>query len=255
MRDPFSLSGELALVTGASRGIGFGIANALASAGCDVILVSRTEADLQRAQTEISATGARAVAAAFDLTCIDSIASWFETLVEREGLPGILVNNAGLNRRGPATDLALSDWQHVLSLNLTATFELSRTFARRCIAQRKPAKIVNIASLMTAAARPDVSAYTASKGGVGQLTKALAVEWAQHGINVNAIAPGYIDTDLNTPLIQNPEFDAWVKRRCPLGRWGTPNDIAWPVVFLCSKAADFITGQVIYADGGWLATF
>lgn len=255
MLDPFSLSGELALVTGASRGIGLGIAKALAAAGCDVILVSRSEADLQQAQTAIGAAGAKAIAAPFDLTRIDSIASWFETLVEREGLPGILVNNAGLNLRGPAIDLALGDWQQVLSLNLTATFELSRTFARRCIAQGKPAKIVNIASLMTAAARRDVSAYTASKGGIGQLTKALAVEWAQHRINVNAIAPGYIDTDLNAPLIQDPEFDAWVKKRCPLGRWGTPEDIAWPVVFLCSKAAQFITGQVIYADGGWLATF
>ena len=123
------------------------------------------------------------------------------------------------------------------------------------IAAGRKGKIVNIASLMTAAARRGVSAYTASKGAVGQLTKALAVDWAEHGILVNAVAPGYIDTELNKALIEDAEFDAWVKKRCPLGRWGTPEDIAWPVVFLASPASDFITGQVIYVDGGWLSTF
>jgi len=116
-------------------------------------------------------------------------------------------------------------------------------------------KIINIASLMTAAARRTTAAYTASKGGLGQLTKALAVDWADQGILVNAIAPGYITTKLTEPLVNDPKFDAWVKQRCPLGRWGTPEDIAWPAVFLASAAADYITGQIIFVDGGWMATF
>jgi gluconate 5-dehydrogenase len=165
------------------------------------------------------------------------------------------VNAAGIQRRGLATELPLSDWNQVLAVNTTAIFELSRCFARGLIAAGRKGKVVNIASLMTAAARRGVSAYTASKGAVGQLTKALAVDWAEHGIHVNAVAPGYVDTELNKALIEDAEFDAWVKKRCPLGRWGTPEDIAWPVVFLASPASDFITGQVIYVDGGWLSTF
>jgi gluconate 5-dehydrogenase len=160
-----------------------------------------------------------------------------------------------MSRRGRAVDLSLEDWNEVMALNATAMFEVSRTFARRRIAEDKGGKIINIASLMTAAARPGTSPYTASKGAVGQLTKVLAVEWAAHGILVNAIAPGYIDTDLNKNLVADPAFDSWVKGRCPLGRWGMPMDIAWPIVFLASSAADFITGQVIFVDGGWLATF
>jgi gluconate 5-dehydrogenase len=142
-----------------------------------------------------------------------------------------------------------------MALNATAIFELSRSLARLLIREGRGGRVINIASLMTAAARPGTSPYTASKGAVGQLTKALAVEWAQHGILVNAIAPGYVDTDLNKVLVADPAFDSWVKGRCPLGRWATPEDIAWPVVFLASAAAGFITGQVIYVDGGWLATF
>jgi gluconate 5-dehydrogenase len=255
MLNAFSLNGKLALVTGASRGIGLGAASALAQAGSDVILVARGEADLQRAEDSLRASGAKVSGMAFDLAATESISSWFDTLVERFGVPDLLVNNAGITRRGLATELTLADWQLTLSINLTAMFEISRCFARHCISQRKPAKIVNIASIMTAAARRGTAAYTASKGGVGQLTKALAIDWAEHHIHVNAIAPGYIETDLNSALLQDPEFNAWVKKRCPLGRWGKPDDIAWPIVFLLSPASDFITGQVIYVDGGWLATF
>jgi gluconate 5-dehydrogenase len=255
MLDIFSLSGKLALVTGASRGIGLGAASALAQAGSDVILVARGEAGLQEAETSLRASGAKVSAVAFDLAATESISSWFDGLVERFGVPDLLVNNAGITKRGLATELTLADWQQTLSINLTAMFEISRCFARHCISQRKPAKIVNIASIMSTAARRGTVAYTASKGGVGQLTKALAIDWAEHHIHVNAIAPGYIETELTLALVQNSEFDAWVKKRCPLGRWGKPEDIAWPIVFLLSPASDFITGQVIYVDGGWLATF
>jgi gluconate 5-dehydrogenase len=183
------------------------------------------------------------------------IAPWLDEIFARYGTPDILVNSAGMQRRGPAVDLTLDDWNAVMTLNVTAMFELCRRFARRRMAMGAGGKVINIASLMTSAARPGTAPYTASKGAVGQLTKVLAVEWAKSGIFVNAIAPGYINTDLNKSLVSDASFDSWVKTRCPLGRWGTPEDIAWPVVFLASAASDFITGQVVYVDGGWLATF
>jgi gluconate 5-dehydrogenase len=149
--------------------------------------------------------------------------------------------------------LTLDDWRTVIDLNLTAAFALSQAFARDRIAAGKPGKIINIASLMSSASRPGTSPYTASKGGILSLTQALALDWAKHGIHVNAIGPGYIDTPLTKPLVDDPKFNAWVTERCPLGRWGTPDDLAGAAVFLASPASDFITGQIIYADGGWLA--
>ena len=253
--NPFSLEGQLALVTGGSRGIGLGAARALAESGAHVILVARSEDALKHAQEELLSARVDAACSPCDLRNIEGIASWFESCVAEFGQPDILVNAAGIQRRGPATELSLQDWNDVMAVNASAVFEVSRCFARGLIRAQRKGKVVNIASLMTAAARRGVSAYTASKGAVGQLTKALAVDWAPHGILVNAIAPGYVVTDLNEALLADPVFDEWVKKRCPLGRWATPEDIAWPVVFLASPASDFITGQVLYVDGGWLSTF
>ena len=253
--NPFAVEGKLALVTGATRGIGLGVARAFGESGLKLILVGRDINELQRVAEELRKTAPLVHVEPFDLLNSGEIAPWFEDLCERVGTPDILVNSAGISRRGMAIDLALEDWKDVMALNTTAIFELSRAFAKRRIAEGQGGRIINIASLMTAAARPGTSPYTASKGAVGQLTKALAVEWAQYGILVNAIAPGYIDTDLNKTLVADSKFNSWVKERCPLGRWGTPSDIAWPVVFLASSAAAFITGQVIFVDGGWLATF
>jgi gluconate 5-dehydrogenase len=253
--NPFSVTGKLALVTGATRGIGLGAASALAHSGASLILVGRDLAELERAASELREVTRHVHVAAYDLSLASGIADWFDNLCGTTGVPEILVNSAGISKRGAAIDLSLEDWNAVMTVNSTAIFELSRAFARRLIREGRGGRVINIASLMTAAARPGTSPYVASKGAVGQLTKALAVEWAQYGILVNAIAPGYIDTDLNKPLIADPKFDSWVRSRCPLGRWGTPEDIAWPVVFLASPAAQFITGQVIFVDGGWLATF
>jgi gluconate 5-dehydrogenase len=253
--DRFSVSGKLALVTGATRGIGLGVARALAVSGADLILTARDHSELERVATELRQATSHVYVAPFDLLQTNQIAGWFEDLCSTCGVPEILVNSAGISHRGPAIDLSLEQWNEVLAVNATAIFELSRSFARSRMAKGSGGRIINIASLMTAAARAGTSPYTASKGAVGQLTKVLAVEWANHGIRVNAIAPGYVDTDLNKALVADPKFDAWVKERCPMGRWGTPDDIAWPVVFLASPASDFITGQVIFVDGGWLATF
>jgi gluconate 5-dehydrogenase len=243
------------MVTGASRGIGLGVARALGESGARVILVARSEDALARAAEELKAARIGVAHSAYDLKNTEGIAAWFDECVRQFGQPDILVNAAGITRRGAATELALSDWNDVMTLNATAMFELSRCFARGLMGAGRGGKIVNLASLMTAAARRGVSAYAASKGAVGQLTKALAVDWAAHGIYVNAVAPGYVATDLNKDLLADAAFDEWVKKRCPLGRWGKPEDIAWPVVFLASAASDFITGQVIYVDGGWMSTF
>ena len=253
--NPFDVSGKVALVTGATRGIGLGAARALAQGGADVLLLGRDRDELERCGEELRGFGGQTSNLCFDLLETTKIRPFLDSIFAERGVPDILVNSAGIQRRGAAVDISLSDFNEVLGINVTALFEVSRTFARHRIALGGGGKVINLASLMTSAARPNTSPYTASKGAVGQLTKALAVEWAKYGIYVNAIAPGYIDTDLNAALISDPDFDQWVKGRCPLGRWGTPEDIAWPIVFLASSASDFVTGQVIYVDGGWLATF
>ena len=246
--DPFRLDGKLALVTRAGRGIGLGIVRALQEAGAKVILAARPSAELDSA-----AAGLHSDSAPVDLQQTGGIPAWFDGVVARFGRPDVLVNAAGITRRAPAELLAMQDWDEVISVNLTAVFALSQAFARHLIAGGAAGRIINIASLMTFGARKTTAAYTASKGGLGQLTKALAVDWADKGILVNAIAPGFIETRLTEPLKNNAEFDAWVKTRTPLARWGVPEDIARPVVFLASPAADFITGQVIYVDGGLTA--
>ena len=253
--DHFRLDGKLALVTGGSRGIGLGIARAMAEAGADILLVARQSAELERVTADLALSGRRVACCPFDMHHYPKLGEWYATVVDKHGVPDILVNNAGMTKRASAENLSLDDWHEVLAINLSAVFAMSQAFARQLIAAERPGKIINIASLMTAASRPTTAAYTASKGGIGQLTKALAVDWAPKRILVNAIAPGFIHTELTGPLWSDAEFDAWVKKRTPLARWGTVEDIARPAVFLASSAADFMTGQVMYVDGGWLSTF
>lgn len=251
----FRLDGKRALITGASKGIGLGIADAYARAGADVVLLARNQETLAAASDQVGSHGTQVDTISFDLRQTGDIAATYERILTTCGDVDILVNNAGINRRGSAEALDLTEWKEIMGVNLDAVFAFSKAFAQDCIAQEKPGRILNIASLMSVQTRPGVSAYTASKGGVKQLTQALAVDWAPYGILVNAIGPGYIETPLNEPLVTDPTFDAWVKERCPLGRWGTPEDIALPAVFLVSDAARFITGQTIYVDGGWLSRF
>lgn len=253
--DIFRLDGKRALVTGGSKGIGLGIARRMAEAGASLAIAARTQADLDAAVESCSEFGGEVRAFRVDLAQPESLAAAYDAIAAECGPVDILVNNAGITRRAPAQDLTLEDWDEVLTVNLKSVFALSQAFARERIASGRGGRIVNVASLMSEASRPTTSAYTASKGGIRQLTKALAVDWAPHGITVNAVGPGYIATPLTQTLRDDPDFDAWVKKRTPLGRWGEPDDLGCAALFLASDAARFITGQILYVDGGWLATF
>jgi gluconate 5-dehydrogenase len=245
----FDLTGRVALVTGAYRGLGFGIARGLAEAGATVILNGRKPDELAKSAKTLTDAGLRADVAAFDITDRDAIRAGVEAAIARHGAIDILVNNAGIQRRGPLVDFPQQEWDEIIATNLTAPFAMSQAVLPGMIA-RKRGKIIHIASLMSELARPTVVPYTAAKGGVRQLTRGMAVELAPHGIQVNAIAPGYFATEMNRALIDNTEFNAWVCKRTPAGRWGQPDELAGLAIFLSSSASDYMTGQMLVIDGG-----
>jgi gluconate 5-dehydrogenase len=250
----FDLSGKTALVTGSGRGIGLAIAQGLAQHGADLAIMARTKEQLETAKQQIHAdTGKTVRTYPFDLENVDQIEALFETIANETGGVDILVNCAGTTIRGPAEDVDMKTWNHVLQVNVTAAFVLSQAFCRHRKQAGKGGRIINIGSLTCHAARPTTAAYGTSKSGLLMLTKTLAVEWAKYNINVNAIGPGYIATELTRPLWTNDDFNQWVLAKTPLARWGRPEDLAGTAVLLASRAGDFITGQIIYVDGGWLA--
>jgi gluconate 5-dehydrogenase len=255
MTEKFRLDNKISLVTGGSKGIGFGIAKALAEAGADVVLVARNEADLELAGESLVHTDRRVRTYSFDMSAVEEIDGMFAGVVKDTGGIDILVNNAGGTRRGPAETLATADWNFVINLNMTATFTLCQSFAKERIKSGRQGKIINIASLMSETVREDNAPYAASKGGIRQLTKALAVDWAKHRINVNAIGPGFIQTDLTRQLWESEEFNKWLEWKTPWGRWGSPEDLGNAAVYLASAASDFVTGHILYVDGGLLSTF
>jgi 2-deoxy-D-gluconate 3-dehydrogenase len=248
--DWFDLSGRTAVVTGARRGIGRALALGLARAGADVAVVARTAAE--DVAGEIERLGRRCVPIAADLAYPAQVDRVIPAAVQAFGRVDILVNNAGIGTRGPALDVTPHDWHRVLQVNLHAVFALSQQAAREMLPRRR-GKIINIASLMSFQGGILIAAYTASKGAVAQLTKLLANEWAGQGINVNAIAPGYIETDLTRPLREDPDRNPAILARIPAGRWGRPDDLAGAAVFLASAASDYVHGHVLAVDGGWLA--
>ena len=253
-KDYFSLAGKAALVTGGSRGIGLAIAKGLAQNGADVAIVARTKKQLEEAKEEIQRCSGRKVwTFSFDLGNTDLIEGLFRKVINKTGVVDILVNCAGENLRAKAEETRLSAWEKVLKVNLTAVFVMSQAFCRSRKEAGAGGKIINIGSLMCHGARPTTAAYASSKGGLLMLTRSLAVEWAKYNINVNAIGPGYIATDLTAKLKADKKFSEWVVSKTPTGRWGRPEDLAGAAVFLASSASDFITGQILYVDGGWLA--
>ncbi len=245
----FDLSGKTALVTGAHRGLGFAIAKGLAQAGATVVINGRNAQALAAAVDKL---GANASARAFDIVDRDAARAAIAAIEDAHGHLDILVNNAGIQRRAPVVDFKPEDWDALLATNLSAPFFLSQAALPGMIA-RKAGKIIHVASLTSELGRPSIVPYTATKGGIRQMTRGMAVELAPHNIQVNAIAPGYFATEMNTALIENAEFNAWVCKRTPAGRWGRPDELAGLAVFLASSAADYITGQIVYVDGGFSA--
>jgi len=250
MSNPFDLTGKIAAVTGGGRGLGLGISNALLEAGADVIVFGRTPVPAELTK-HAAALGREVRFVALDLADSGAIATAVQQVLATQQVD-ILVNNAGTQDRYPAVDFPLEAWDAVLDVNLRAVFQLCQLFGRPML-ERGEGKIVNLASLLSFQGGMTVPAYAASKGAVAQLTKALCNEWASRGVNVNAVAPGYMDTDMNTALRADPVRMEQLSMRIPAGRWGQPEDIGNVVVFLASPAADYVHGQVLAVDGGWMA--
>lgn len=241
----FSLSGRRALITGSSQGIGLAIAKALADHGAEVILNGRNAKKLQAVVAELKSQYPTVTGCAFDVTEEAAIKAAVETVGEVD----ILVNNAGIQKRVPLIEASKADWDLVLSTNLTSAFLVGQSFARSMI-KRRAGKIINICSLMSDLARPTTGPYTAAKGGLRMLTKAMCSEWAEHNIQINGIAPGYISTELTAPLVNDPKFDAWIRGRTPSRRWGTVEDLTGAAIFFASGASDYLNGQILTIDGG-----
>lgn len=248
----FELDDKVALVTGSSQGLGFAMARALGEAGATIVLNGRDSAKLDQARQTLLASDIKVCACAFDVTVEDQVQNAVRGIEEEVGPISILVNNAGVNLRGPLETYEASRWQQLMQLNLDAVFLMTKAVGTRMIG-RHAGKIINVLSLMSEGGRPSTAPYAASKGAVKMFTKATAVEWAGHNIQVNAIGPGYFVTPLTAGLRADPEFDRWVRVRTPAGRWGCVEELAGAVIFFASSASNFITGQVLYVDGGWLA--
>ncbi len=248
----FDLTGKTALVTGSSRGLGRGIAEGLAEAGARVVLNGVNADRLAEAADEMKAKGHEVLTACFSVTDEASVLKAFEGFDATATRIDILVNNAGIQHRQPMLELSTADWQRVIDTNLTAAFVCGREAARRMV-ERGEGKIINIGSLTSDLARATVAPYTVAKGGIKMLTKAMAAEWGSLGVQANAIGPGYMATDMNEALMNNPDFDKWVKGRTPARRWGKPEELQGAAVFLASQASDYVNGQIIFVDGGLIS--
>ncbi|WP_299896588.1 SDR family oxidoreductase [uncultured Ruegeria sp.] len=249
----FDLKGTRALVTGSSQGIGFALARGLAAAGAKVILNGRDTAKLTAAASELNQAGASVRELSFDVTDHEGVRSAVDDFEEKIGPIDILINNAGMQHRTELQDFPADAFERLLQTNVASVFHVGQAVARHMI-ERKSGKIINIASVQSALARPGIAPYTATKGAVTNLTKGMATDWAKYGLNCNAIAPGYFDTPLNAALVADPEFSAWLEKRTPAGRWGNVEELVGAAVFLASPASSFVNGHTLYVDGGITAS-
>jgi gluconate 5-dehydrogenase len=245
----FDLTGRRALITGSSQGIGLALAKGLAAAGATVILNARDRARLTEAALEIPG----ALTLAFDATDHAAVRSSIDSFEADIGPIDILVNNAGTQHRAPLEDFPEEAFERLLQTNIASVFHVGQAVARHMIGRGR-GKIINIASVQTALARPSIAPYTATKGAVGNLTKGMAADWARHGLQCNALAPGYFDTPLNAALVADPAFTDWLERRTPAGRWGKVEELVGACIFLASDASSFVNGHVLYVDGGITAS-
>ncbi len=253
MSSLFDLSGRTALITGAARGLGFAYAEGLAAAGAAVVVNDLCQENVDAAVGKLRAKGCTARGAAFDISDEAAVAQAFQRLDEDGVAVGILINNAGIQLRKPMLEVSAEEWRRVIDTNLNSAFIVGRQAARRMIANGPGGKIINVGSVNSQAARPSIAPYCSAKGGLVMLSRAMAAEWTKHGIQINTLAPGYILTEMTQALADNAEFDAWVKSSNPAGRWGRPEDLVGTVIYLASAASDYVQGQVIYVDGGWLS--
>ena len=251
--DTFRLDGKLALVTGSSSGIGLALARGLGQAGATLVLNGRDAPKLATAAAALRAEGLTVHERAFDVTDGEAVQAAIAGIEAEVGAIEILVNNAGLQRRGAFHELAAADWQAVMRTNVDSVFHVGQAVARRMVSRRR-GRIINICSVMSELGRPGVSPYTASKGAVKMLTKGMAIDLGPHGITVNGIGPGYFKTELTQALADDPAFSAWLINRTPCRRWGEVDDLAPAAVFLASDAARFVNGHILYVDGGVTAS-
>ena len=245
----FDLTGKRALITGSSQGIGLALATGLAAAGARVVLNGRDTAKLATAAARIPG----ALTLPFDATDHAAVRAAVDGFEATQGPIDILVNNAGMQHRAPLEDFPPEAFERLLQTNIATVFNVGQAVARHMIA-RRAGKIINICSVQTALARPGIAPYTATKGAVGNLTKGMATDWARHGLQCNAIAPGYFDTPLNAALVADPDFSAWLEKRTPAGRWGRVEELVGACIFLSSAASSFVNGHILYVDGGITAS-
>ena len=245
----FDLSGRRALVTGSSQGIGFAIAAGLAEHGAAVVLNGRDEVKLKAATDKLGRAGHRVSLASFDVTNVIAVQQGVAAIERDVGAIDILVNNAGMQFRTPLEDFPAEKWELLLRTNVSSAFYVGQAVARHMIPRGK-GKIINIASVQSELARPGIAPYTATKGAIRNLTRGMCADWAKHGLQVNAIAPGYFKTPLNQALVDDPAFSAWLEKRTPASRWGNVDELIGAAVFLSGDASSFVNGHTLYVDGG-----
>ena len=249
----FDLTGKSALITGSSQGIGYALATGLAASGAKIILNGRDQTKLQSAADRLSATGADVQTLGFDATDHYAVRAAVDGFEKTSGAIDILVNNAGMQHRTELENFPPEAFEKLLQSNVASVFHVGQAVARHMI-DRKSGKIINIASVQSALARPGIAPYTATKGAVTNLTKGMATDWAKHGLQCNSIAPGYFDTPLNAALVADPDFSEWLAKRTPAGRWGNVEELVGACVFLSSAASSFVNGHTLYVDGGITAS-
>lgn len=249
----FDLSGRRALVTGSSMGIGFALARGLAQAGASIVLNARNAERLAEAAEMLRAEGTTVEELVFDATDAEGVRAAIDGFEAEKGAIDILVNNAGMQHRTPLEDFPVEAFDRLMRTNVNSAFYVGQAVARHMI-KRGAGRIINIASVQTALARPGIAPYVASKGAIGNLTKGMATDWAKHGLNCNAIAPGYFDTPLNAALVADAEFSAWLEKRTPAGRWGKVEELVGACVFLSAPASSFVNGHTLFVDGGITAS-
>lgn len=249
----FSLEGRLALVTGSGQGIGFALARGLAEHGANVVLNGRDSARIGGAVEKLRDAGLKAHASTFDVTDFQAVNEDIARIEAEIGAIDILINNAGIQFRAPLEDFPEEQWERLFKTNVSGAFHAAKAVARHMIPRGK-GKIINIGSVQSELARPNIAPYTATKGAIRNLTRGMCADWAKHGLQINAIAPGYFRTEMNQALVDNPEFSAWLEKRTPAGRWGNVDELIGAAVFLASDASSFVNGHTLYVDGGMTAS-